>query len=347
MCERIKVGYLGIGRGLPERILTNAHLEKMVDTSDEWIIQRTGIRERRILGPNESIASLSISAAKAAIEHSGIDPSKIRYIRIGVNTHMRFPSLASIVQEELGILDASASDIAAGCTSFIYSVEDIFNHLQTEWMLYGNKSYGLAIGVDAMSYVTDWTDRSTCVLFGDAAGAAVIGPVESGEILATYTRMQGKYGKLLKQDETLSNLLDDPLKMTFKHPQTTVYPYLLMEGRKVFAVAVRTMVADIQRVIAKYNSANGEKLTEDDVDFVIPHQANMRIVNAVGEALKLPSDKVHKNTVMYYGNCSAATIPVAYVDEWGKRPGALEIDVAFGAGFASGAILRRMADKQE
>lgn len=344
MPESIKIGYLGIGRALPKQILTNAHLEQIVDTSNEWIIQRTGIRERRILGPGESIISLSISAAKAALQHSGIDARDISCMRVGVNTHMRFPSLASIIQEALGIPDASASDISAGCSSFIFSVEDIFNYLQTEWTLYGNKSYGLAIGVDGMSLITDWKDRKTCVLFGDGAGAAVLGPVESGEILSTYTRVQGEYGKLLKSDEIVSTLLDDPQKMTFKHPETTVYPYLWMDGRKVFSVAVRTMVADIKSVISKYNRINDEKLTEADIDFVIPHQANMRIVTAVGEALKLHPDKVHRNTVMYFGNTSSASIPMAYIDEWGKRPGALEVDVAFGAGFASGAILRRVAD---
>ena len=344
MPDRIKVGYLGFGRYLPKNILTNAHLEQIVDTSDEWIIQRTGIRTRHIMNSNETIASMATASGRAAIENAGIDPKDISYIRIGVNTHMRFPSVAAIVQESLGIPEASASDISAGCSGYIYAVEEIFNKIHIDWLFYGRKSYGLAIGVDSMSSITDYEDRSTCVLFGDGAGATVIGPVEAGEILATYTRMQGQYGYLLKLDEFMSMPLVDSRKMRFQRLSNTNYPYLTMEGPKVFVVAVRTMVSDIKSVIKKYNQANGKKLTERDINYVYPHQANLRIVSAVGEALKLPPERVYSDGVKNYGNTSAASIPIGYVDNLGKHPGMLEVDVAFGAGFASGAILRRVPE---
>ena len=345
MLDRIHIGYLGVGRCLPRNILTNKHLEQIVDTSDEWITQRTGIRTRHVVSSDESALSLATNAAKNALDHAGIKASQISTIRIGVNTHLRFPSLATMVQNELGIKNASASDIGAGCAGFIFSVEDIYNGIMTDWTLTRRKSYGLAIGVDVLSKVTDWNDRSTCVLFGDGAGAAVIGPVEStesGEILAVYTRTQGQYCDLLLLDEFLSCPLEDPETMLMNRRNETNYPFLRMEGRRVFAVAVRTMISDIRSVIDKNNRMNGNtQLTVKDIKYVIPHQANLRIVKAVQEGLKLTVDQVHRDGVINFGNTSAASIPIAYPDEWGKRPNILEVDVAFGAGFASGAILWR------
>lgn len=340
--KTFKVGYLGVGRYLPPNILTNEHLEKMVDTSDEWITQRTGIHTRRIMDKSDTLSSMAIKAAEIAIEKAGIDPSRISIIRVGVNTHMRFPCLASYVQEALDTPYCSASDISAGCSGFIYAVEEIYNRIIADYVLTGKETYGLAVGVEAMSIVTDWTDRKSCVLFGDGAGATVIGPVESGEILATCTRTQGRFGNLLYLDEFLSTPLEDPETMSFSTPVTTNYPHLFMDGPKVFVVAVKTMINDIRNVIAKYNKTNGEHITEKDISFVIPHQANLRIVAAVQEGLKLRQDQVYRDGVINYGNSSAASIPIGYVDEWGKRPGKLEVDVAFGAGFASGAILRRV-----
>lgn len=336
-----RIGYLGVGRGLPVRELTNAHLERMVDTSDEWILQRTGIKTRRIISGGESLLSLSTDAARNAIEHAGIDPQQISYIRIGVNSHMRFPSLATMVQRELGIKDAQAADISAGCAGFIFSVEDVINQLTLDQMRHGKKTYALAIGADALSRITDWSDRNTCVLFGDGAGAAVLGTVESGEILAIHTRTQSEYTELLYLDEFVYSPLKDPDNMTFETMYKTNYPFLHMDGPKVFPVAVRTMMADIKSVIAKHNRISDEPVGLSDIEFVFPHQANLRIVSAVQSGLKLKPEQVYRDGVINYGNTSAATIPIGYVDEWGKRPGALEIDVTFGAGFASGAILRR------
>jgi 3-oxoacyl-[acyl-carrier-protein] synthase-3 len=340
----LKIGYLGVGRYLPENVLTNAHLEAMVDTSDEWIVQRTGIKERRIMSAHESLTSMGTAAARAAMEMAGVTPDQITDIRVGVNTHLRFPSLAAMIQQELGIEEGTASDISAGCSGFIFAVDSIYNKMYAEWFMEKKTSYALAIGVEGLSMVTDWNDRSTCVLFGDGAGAAVIGPVESGPILATTTRTQGKYSDLLYLTPLLKPTLADPLAMTFGHQNGALHPKLVMEGRKVFQVAVRSMMSDIKTVISKYNSMSGESLTLDDIEYVIPHQANHRIVSAVAEGLKLPLEQVYSEGVVKYGNTSAATIPIGYIDQLGKRPGALEVDVAFGAGFASGAILRRNPD---
>lgn len=345
MTDKIKIGYLGVGSYVPENVLTNAHLESIVDTTAEWIIQRTGIHTRRIMGPEDSLATMALNASRAALDQAGIEPSQINDIRIGVNTHMRFPSLAATVQEELGADNASAADISAGCAGFIFSVEDVYNRMIAEWALHRRSYYALAIGVDALSVITDWNDRSTCVLFGDGAGAVVIGPVESGEILATVTRTQGKYAKLLYLDKFLSNSLEEPEGMNMLRRNGTVYPFLRMAGPKVFPVAVRTMMADIKSVVEKYNSLGGESISLQDIEYVIPHQANLRIVRAVADGLKLGYDQVYSAGVINYGNTSAASIPLGYADEWGKRPGALQVDVAFGAGFASGAILRRESDK--
>lgn len=341
----IRLGYIGVGRYLPPHILTNQDLERMVETSDEWIIQRTGIKTRRIMGPRESVVSMATAAAQAALDHSRIDPHQIRVIRVGVNTHLRFPSLASIVEDQLGIVNISAADISAGCSAFIFAVEEIYHYLMVEYLLTGEVGYGLAIGVDGLSSIVNWKDRSTCVLFGDGAGAVVIGPVVSGGILATLTRTQGQYGDLLYLDDPILPALEDPNTMQFRDHNGVPYPFLHMEGRKVFQVAVRSMIADVKAVVEKYRKMSGEAVTVNDIAFVIPHQANHRIVSAVAEGLGIPMDRMYQEGIMKYGNTSSASIPIGYVDEWGKRPGALEIDVAFGSGFASGAILRRNPDQ--
>lgn len=339
----LSLGYVGVGRYIPPHILTNEDLERMVETSDEWIVQRTGIKTRHIMGPKESVATMASSAARAALEHAGVSPDQIKVVRVGVNTHLRFPSLASIVEDELNIKNASGADISAGCSAFIFAVEEIYNFLMMEYITLGEIGYGLAVGVDGLSSIVDWEDRSTCVLFGDGAGAAVIGPVTNGGIKAIVTRTQGQYGDLLYLDEFLRPALEDPTVMKFNNHHQIPHPFLRMEGKKVFAVAVRSMIADVKAVIDKFNRLSGENISLNDISFVFPHQANHRIVSAVAEGLGLPLEKMYWEGIVNYGNTSAASIPIGYVDEWGKRPGALEIDVAFGAGFASGAILRQVS----
>lgn len=341
MNDRTKIGYLGVGRYLPPTVLTNRDFEKMVDTSDEWIQQRTGIKQRHILSSDEDLVSMATKAARAALENAGIQAEQISSIYVGSNTHLRFPSLASMVQNELGIPNASAADIQAGCSGYIFAVETIYNRMMVDYLLTGKTSYALAIGADSMSPVVNWNDRTTCVLFGDGAGAAVIGPVKTGGILATVTRTQGKYHDLLAMDQFLHVPTHGADDLIMRQLETIPYPTLRMEGTKVFPVAVRSMMGDIKAVIEKYNLINNASMSVDDIEFVIPHQANLRIVSAVQEGLHLRPDQVHSAGVINFGNTSAATIPIAYVDEWGKRPGSLQIDVSFGAGFASGAILWR------
>jgi 3-oxoacyl-[acyl-carrier-protein] synthase-3 len=344
MNQECKVGILGVGHALPKNVLTNKQLEDIVDTSDEWIRQRTGIEERRIMSDDESLLGLAVDAAKEAIESSGVDPKLISHIRVGVNTHLRFPSLASLVQRELDIPDASASDVSAGCSAFVFGFEEAYNYLVVQKIYHKRDTYSLVIGADALSKVTDWSERQTCILFGDGAGAVVLGPVDSGEILATFTRTQGKYADLLYLDKFLSSSLEDSNQMKMKTREGIVYPYLKMEGRKVFAVAVKSLMHDVRAVIDRYNISAPEPISLDDIDYVIPHQANLRIVSAVQAGLKLEDSQVYRAGVVKYGNTSAASIPIGYVEELGKRPGTLQVDVAFGSGFASGAILRREAE---
>jgi len=344
MSELRKTGFLGVGCALPKNVLSNKQMEDIVDTSDEWILQRTGIKTRRILSDDESLLDLAAEAGRKAIEHAGIDRKLISYIRVGVNSHLRFPSLASLVQKELDIPDASASDISAGCSAFVFGVEESYNYLNIQKMIYDRDTYSLVIGADALSLVTDWTNRNTCILFGDGAGAVVLGPVKTGEILATYTRTQGRFADLLYLDDFLSSSIEDTDEMKMKSRNGTRYPYLQMDGRKVFAVAVKSLMHDVRAVIERYNTTVSEKITLDDIDYVIPHQANLRIVSAVQEGLKLRRDQVYRDGVINYGNTSTASIPIGYVEEWGKRSGTLQVDVTFGSGFASGAILRREAE---
>ena len=344
MIEDCKVGILGVGHALPKNVLTNRQLEDIVDTSDEWIRQRTGIQSRRIMSDDESLLGLAVDAGREAIENSGIDPKLISHIRVGVNTHLRFPSLASLVQRELNIPDASASDVSAGCSAFIFGVEEAYNYFMVQKLFHQRDTYCLVIGADALSKVTDWTDRQTCILFGDGAGAVVLGPVDNGEILATYTRTQGRFADLLYLDKFLSTSLEDPDHMKMKPREDVEYPYLRMEGRKVFAVAVKSLMYDVRAVIDRYNVSAPEPISLDDIEYVIPHQANLRIVSAVQSGLKLNESQVYRQGVIKYGNTSTASIPIGYTEELGKRPGSLQVDVAFGSGFASGAILRREAE---
>ena len=338
-----RIGYLGYGRWVPETTLTNADLELVVETSDDWIRRRTGIRERRILGPGETILQMAVEASSRALASAGIAAGQIGDIRVAVNTWLRFPSLATQIQRELGARAAAASDVSAGCAGFIYAVEEAFNKIYVEQLRHDRALYSLVVGVDALSHITDWTDRSTCVVLGDGAGAVVMGPVEEGGIEAIHTHADGRFGDLLYSDPVLECQANGG--QTFTHREQGIRPYLHMDGPRVFPVAVRTMVREVQAVIAKYNRTHERKLGLEDIGYVYPHQANMRIIEAVVNKLGLPPDRVYCDGVARYGNTSTASIPIGYCDTRDTRatdPAApFEIDVAFGAGFASGAILRR------
>jgi len=340
-----RIGYVGIGSYLPPTVLTNDDLTRLVDTSDDWIRRRTGIQTRRVLEKHESILEMAVRAAVAALDDAGIAAEDLDDIRVGVNTWMRFPSLATQVQDALGARRASASDVSAGCAGFVYAVEEAFNKMWVERVRYGRETTALVIGVDGLSHVTDWTDRQTCVLLGDGAGAVVLKEVPRGGILATHTHADGRYGDMLYSDFVLENQSNGDAK-SFSHKQTGTRPYLHMDGRKVFGVAVETMVNDIHAVIDKFNRMDGARISLTDIDYLYPHQANLRIIEMVAKRLKVSLEKVYTEGIVQYGNTSTASIPLGYSDNRGRFEtnggSRLEIDVAFGSGFASGAILREV-----
>jgi len=345
MTTDFRMGFLGSGARVPDRELTNAEIEKLVDTSDEWIHRRTGIRTRRVLDGQESILDLTVKACRHALDDAGLRPEDIDDIRVAVSTWMRIPSLATNLQRILGVGASSASDVSAGCAGFVYAVEDASNKMLAEHVRYGRESKALVVGVDTLSEITDWTDRSTCVLLGDGAGAVVMGRVEEGGILATHTNADGRHGGLLYSeprppDYTL-NGVDAPQTEGLCAPQ-----FLRMDGRRVFPAAVATMVSDVHRVLEKYYLASGKRIGIEDIDYIFPHQANLRILEMVAKRLGAPPEKVYTGGIAKYGNTSAASIPLGYEDmrhrDNGDEGMALQVDVAFGAGFASGAILREV-----
>lgn len=343
-----RIGYAGVGACLPSTVLTNSDLEKVVDTSDDWIVRRTGIRRRRILAEGETILGMATEAARRALDNAGIDPSDLDDIRVGVNTWGRFPSLATQLQAELGARGASAADISAGCAGFVYAVEEAYNRMCVEKLRDDRDTIALVVGVDGLSHITNWRDRSTCVLLGDGAGAVVLRQVEEGGIRSIHTHADGRYGDALYSDAVLETQWDPDGPKPFTNKQNGTRPYLHMDGPKVYGIAVRSMVRDIKTVISKYNSSNGhEPIGLDDIDFVYPHQANLRIIEKVAEKLGMPLERVYTNGIQEFGNTSTASIPIGYSDPEARngtpRRGRFEVDVAFGAGFASGAILREVA----
>lgn len=307
----MKAGIIGIGRYLPERIVTNQDLEKMMDTSDEWIRTRTGIEERRIAADDVNTSDMAYAAALKAIESAGITPEEIDLILVAtVTPDTPFPSVSCRIQERLGATKAAAMDISAACAGFMYGIVTAKQFIETS--VYKNV---LVVGVEKLSKITDWNDRNTAVLFGDGAGAAVIGPVSDNRgILSFELGADGTGGKHLYQEE-----------------------YIIMNGREVFKFAVRQMGESCLNVLEKAG------LSKEDVDFLIPHQANIRIMEASRQRLELPVEKMSK-TVHKYGNTSAASIPISIVEE--LEAGKIKDDdvivmVGFGGGLTWGAIAIR------
>lgn len=306
-------GIIGIGRELPEKILTNFDLEKMVDTNDEWIRTRTGIEERRIADDNTDTSDIALAAAKKAIADAGIHPEDIDMIMVAtVTPDQSFPSVACMIQEKLGAKKAAAMDLSAACAGFMYGMVTAKQFIDT-----GVYKYVLVVGVEKLSKITNWEDRNTAVLFGDGAGAAVLGKVSDGRgILSFELGADGSGGKHL--------YLDDE-------------DYIYMNGREVFKFAVRQMGESSENVLGKAG------LSKEDVDFLIPHQANIRIMEASRQRLDLPEEKLSK-TVHKYGNTSAASIPISLVEE--LEAGKIKEDdvlvmVGFGGGLTWGAIAMR------
>ncbi|WP_313800651.1 beta-ketoacyl-ACP synthase III [Cytobacillus sp.] len=307
----MNAGIIGIGRCLPEKILTNADLEKMVDTSDEWIRTRTGIEERRIADDDTDTSDLAYEAAKNAIAHANIPAEEIGMIIVATVTPDRpFPSVATMLQERLGAVNAAAMDVSAACAGFMYGMITAKQFIES-----GSYKYILVVGVEKLSKITDWEDRNTAVLFGDGAGAVVLGSVSEGRgILSFDLGADGSGGKHLYQED-----------------------YIVMNGREVFKFAVRQMGESSVKVLEKAG------LSKTDVDLLIPHQANIRIMEASRQRLELPEEKMSK-TVHKYGNTSSASIPIALAEELeaGRvKDDDLIVMVGFGGGLTWGAIALR------
>ncbi|MGG3738275.1 beta-ketoacyl-ACP synthase III [Aeribacillus pallidus] len=307
----MNAGIIGIGKYVPEKVLTNHDLEKMMDTSDEWIRTRTGIEERRIADDSMDTSDLGFEAAKKAIENAGISPEEIDLILVAtVTPDQPFPTVACMLQERLGAKKAAAMDISAACSGFMYGVATAKQFIES-----GAYKYVLIVGVEKLSKILNWKDRNTAVLFGDGAGAAVMGPVSEGRgVLAFELGADGTGGKHLYQDE-----------------------YVIMNGREVFKFAVRQMGESCMNVLEKAG------LTKEDVDFLIPHQANIRIMESARLRLDLPEEKMSK-TIHKYGNTSAASIPISLVEEVeaGKiKDDDIVVMVGFGGGLTWGSIVMR------
>lgn len=341
-----RIGYLGFGAYIPELEVTNEDLSHIVDTSDEWIVRRTGISTRRVLGQGETLLDMAVEAARRALDDAGVPAAEVDDIRVGVNTWLRFPSLGTQIQKALGCRRASASDVSAGCAGFVYAVEEAYNRIWVERARYDRGTTALVVGVDALSHITDWSDRNTCVLLGDGAGAVVMGEGARDEILAVDTHADGRHGHLLYSRPVLESQLEDGGGLSFTHERKGPRTYLHMDGPRTYAIAVKTMARHVEGIVAKYNRANGGCLSLEDIGYVFPHQANLRIIEAVADRVGISMDKVYSDGVRQYGNTSTASIPMGYVDGRGRHEGregpVFEVDVAFGAGFASGAILRRI-----
>lgn len=325
MAKQKAIGVTGIGMYVPKKVLTNKDLEKMVDTSDEWITTRTGIKKRRIVQPGTPASALAAEAAKKALEAAKLDVEDLELIIVATITpDMPFPSTACFVQAKIGARNAAAFDIGAACTGFIYGLVAAKNFIAS-----GMYKNALVIGVEVLSAVTDWTDRNTCVLFGDGAGAAVVQPVSSGGIMSSY----------LGSDGNLSNLLYLPgggsRHPTSKDTIKNRMHYIKMSGSEVFKSAVRLMADAATHAVCDAN------LTCKDISLLIPHQANMRIINSVGKRIGLPEEKVFLN-VEKYGNVSAASTIMALceaVKEKKIKKGDIVVLVAFGAGFTWGSVV--------
>ena len=322
----------GTGSCLPEKIVTNRDLEQMVETSDEWITTRTGIKERRIAADGEYTSTFAAEAGRRALAMSGTGADELDLIIIGtVTPDFPFPATACIVQKELGAHKAAAFDLSAACSGFLYGLSIAANHIRS-----GVAKKALVIGAETLSRVVDWTDRNTCILFGDGAGAAVVEAVEAGEgesgVLSTHIFSDGSHWDQLylpaagsRNPASCRRTIDERLY------------YLRMEGNDVFKHAVRAME---EAAIAALD-ANG--MSPSDISLLIPHQANRRIIDATAKRLRLSDDRVFVN-LHNYGNTSAASIPIA-LDE-ANRSGAVKAgDIilmdAFGGGFTYASALLR------
>ncbi|MCQ8230971.1 beta-ketoacyl-ACP synthase III [Pectobacterium carotovorum] len=311
---------IGTGSYLPEEIRTNADLEKMVETTDEWIVTRTGIRERRIAAPDENVATMGYRAAQKALKMANVDPSEVGLLIVATTSSSHaFPSSACQVQQLLGIKDTIAFDLAAACAGFTYALS-----VADQYVKSGAVKYALVIGSDTLSRTLDPEDRGTLILFGDGAGAVLLTPSEQPGILSTHLHADGRYGELLTLPHQDRNHADTPA-------------YLTMAGNEVFKVAVTELAHIVEETL------QAAQLDKSELDWLVPHQANLRIISATAKKLGMGMDKVVV-TLDRHGNTSAASVPSALdeaVRDGRIKPGQLVLLEAFGGGFTWGSALVR------
>jgi 3-oxoacyl-[acyl-carrier-protein] synthase-3 len=304
---------------VPERVLTNDDLSRLVDTNDEWILERTGISERRIAADEEALTDICLPAARRALEMAGVEPSSIDLIIVAtVTPDMAFPSSSALMADALGMPDAAAYDLSAGCTGFVYAIAQAHAMLAS-----GLSKRALVVGGDVLSKILDWTDRSTLVLFGDGAGAVVMERVEAGGFLGFELGADGGGGANLWLPGSGSRKFEDPDK------------YVKMNGREVFRFATRVMVSSAEAILGECDR------TVEDVDVYVPHQANVRIIDHAARKLGFPQEKTIVN-VNRYGNTSSGSIPLALADaadDGRLEPGKLVLLTGMGAGLTWGSAL--------
>ncbi len=317
---------IGTGSYLPDKTLTNTELERMVDTTDEWIFSRTGIRERHIAADDEKTSDLAEHAARRALDSAGLQPADIELVVVATTTPDQvFPSVACLLQDRLGIHNGGpAFDVQAVCTGFVYAMDLANKFIQCDGV-----KRALVIGAETFSRIIDWTDRETCVLFGDGAGAVVLAGAEQPGVVSTHLHADGRYHELLAVPTGVSINYKQVLKGE---------AYTQMQGSEVFKFAVKCMVDVVDETLA------ANRLNKSDIDWLVPHQANSRIIAATARKLNLSMDKVIV-TVELHGNTSAASIPLAFdeaVREHRIVPGDTIIMEGFGGGFTWGSVLLRM-----
>ncbi len=308
---------IGIGSYLPEKVLTNFVLEKMVDTTNEWIVERTGIKQRHIIANNEKLTDMVEIVAKRAIENSGIGKNKIDLIIVAtITSDFITPSAACILQQSLGIKNCPAFDINAACSGFIYGLS-----IADQYIKNGSAKHVLLVAAEALSKMTDWHDRSTCILFGDGAGAVVIGADNKPGVRSTHLYSDGRYHQLLYARSPL-----------YKSNES---PYIKMHGNELFKIAVIKLSEVVQEALDFNN------IDISQVDWLVPHQANLRIIKAVAKRIKLPMERVIL-TIQEHGNTSAASVPLALdagISSGKIKQGDTLVMEAFGAGLVWGSAL--------
>lgn len=317
---------VGTGSYLPEKVLTNADLEKLVDTNDEWIRERTGIRERHVAAEGQTTSDLAVEAAKQAMAAAGVTAAEIDLLIVGTTTpDIIFPSTACLVQHRIGANGCAAFDVNAACSGFIFALSTADKFVRS-----GSSKCALVIGAETLTRMLDWSDRGTCVLFGDGAGAVVLKPSAEPGILSTHLHADGAYKELLYNPVGVS--------AGFKLDEKNAGVRVMMTGNDVFKVAVKTLDAVVEETLTANN------LQKSDIDWLVPHQANLRIITATAKRLDMPMDRVIV-TVDKHGNTSSASVPMAldHAVRSGKiQPGQMVLMEAFGGGFTWGSALVRL-----